>query len=92
MNRQKMKATIFFCAIPTFFPAVFFHCLNNHDEEKGEQVKSFPDVTAADLEQVLLVEGLEHAPLNLDELKNKKKFSFNSTSLLLLGRYCLGQR
>ena len=51
-----------------FFPAVLFHGLNHNDEEESEQVKAFPHVAATHLEKVLLVERLEHATLDLNEV------------------------
>lgn len=53
----------------TFSPAVFFHRLNNDDEEESEEVETLSDVAARHLEQIVFVELLEHAALQLNELK-----------------------
>ena len=53
----------------TLSPSVFLHGLNDDDEHQGEEVKALADVAAGDLEQVVLVELLEHAALELHKLK-----------------------
>ena len=53
----------------TLLPAVLLHGLDDDDEEEGEEVEALAHVRARHLEQVVLVELLEHAPLQLDELQ-----------------------
>jgi hypothetical protein len=53
----------------TFSPAVFLHRLNDDDEEESEEVEALSDVAARHLEQIVFVELLEHAALQLNELK-----------------------
>ena len=53
----------------TFFPAVFFHGLHDHDKEESKEVEAFTDIAAGDLEKVLLVERLENTSLYLDKLQ-----------------------
>jgi hypothetical protein len=54
---------------PTFFPAVLFHGLDDDDKEQRKEVKPLPHVRARHLEEVVLVELLEHATLELHKLK-----------------------
>ena len=43
--------------------------MNDDDEEESEEVEALSDVTARHLEQIVFVELLEHAALQLNELK-----------------------
>ena len=57
----------------TLLPAVLLHGLDDDDEEEGEEVEALAHVRARHLEQVVLVELLEHAPLQLDELQQTNR-------------------
>ena len=53
----------------TLLPSVLLHGLDDDNEEEGEEVEALAHVRARHLEQVVLVELLEHAPLQLDKLQ-----------------------
>ena len=57
----------------TFSPTVFLHCLNHDDEEESKEVEAFADVRTGNLEEVVLVELLEHAALQLHELERNQE-------------------